>query len=367
MKAIINHIIDIKLSSDYQYIIGSQLIENLSKHVGIRHDQKILILSDQNVWSLYGAKIDSGFSLHASEVVQLVIPAGEASKNISHLELILETLAKHQFQKTDVILGVGGGMICDIAAMAAGLYMRGISHILLATSTLAAIDAAVGGKTAINLSSGKNLAGLFKQPARVLVDIEAFDSLPDRMFNEGLVEALKLTYVFNRNMLALFKKDLREDKKALVELIYQSVQGKFQVVKADEFDQGLRQILNFGHTLGHALEQANNYKLLHGEAVAIGMLYMTKLSEEKGILSKDLPIELKRQFGQLSPSQLLVDIFNSYHLPTDINIKFEELENFILLDKKNKEDFLSLIMLEELGKAKIVQLAQNQLWSYLEL
>lgn len=368
MKAVINQIIDIKLSSNYQYILGESIIESLRDHIGIRHDQKILLLSDNIVWDLYGAKIENSFSLHPAKVEKVILDSGEEEKNFTNLYRILEKLAERGFTKTDVLVAIGGGVIGDIGGLAAALYMRGIAHVMVPTTTLAAIDSSVGGKTAVNLPQGKNLVGAFKQPSRVICDVNCFDTLSDRIFNEGLAEALKMAFINDYAMLNLFDKNLRIDKACLQELIAQAVKGKYNKVKNDEFDKGVRQQLNFGHTLAHAIEQLSNYEVRHGEAVAIGMLYMTKLSERKGLLDQSIQNKrLKEKFGDISPSQLLEKILISLNLPIELQYTYGDLQKYLLLDKKNQENSLNLIMLEDLGKAKIINVEKDKLGEYLEL
>ena len=366
MKAIINQIIDIKLSSNYQYIIGEQILENLYDHIGVRHDQKVLILSDEIVWKLYGMKIDNSFSSHKEKVERLILDFGEKEKNFCNLSKILTTLAKNSFRKTDVILAIGGGVICDIGGLAAGLYMRGIPHVLVPTTTLSAIDASVGGKTAINLDEGKNLVGMFKQPSRVICDIGAFESLSDRIFYEGIVEAVKIAFINTPAMLNLFEGDLRRQKDCLFEIIIQSIKGKYYKIKNDEFDKDSRMQLNYGHTLGHALEKLTSYELRHGEAVAIGMVHMTKLAEDKGILPKKIiNKEIVRNFGDLSPSELMIKIFKNYRIPYEYKFSYEEIEDFLLLDKKNRSDSIKLILLENMGHAFIHKVTLEELREFL--
>lgn len=368
MKAVINRILDIKLSSNYQYILGENLMENLRDHIGVRHDQKVFLLSDEIVWKLYGMKIDNSFSAHPSKVVSHIIEMGEDQKNFKNLNDILEKLAEEGFTKTDVLVAIGGGVIGDLGGLAAGLYMRGIDHVIVPTTTLAAVDSSVGGKTAINLDKGKNLAGMFKQPSRIVCDINCFETLNDRIFNEGLVEAVKIAYIYDYTLLNILTKDLRKDKGALYEVIAQAVKGKYSKIKNDEFDLGERLHLNYGHTLGHAIERLSNYQIRHGEAVGLGMLYMTRLSEDKGMLSGKLPTtRMKQSFGDISPSHLLQNILETLNLPHEFNYTYEELQEYLVLDKKNRMNTYDLIMLEAMGKAVVVKVDEDDLKGYLSL
>lgn len=368
MKAIINQIIDIKLSKNYQFILGEQIIESLYEHIGLRFDQKVLIISDEIVWKLYGMKIDNSFSSHKEKVERFIINSGEKEKNSDNLFKILTTLAKNSFTKSDMILAVGGGVVCDLSGLAAGLYMRGMAHVLVPTTTLAAVDASVGGKTAINLDEGKNLVGIFKQPSRIVCDVDVFESLSDRIFYEGIVEAIKIAFINSPAMIGLFDKDLRNNKACLYEIISQSIKGKYHKIKNDEFDQNSRKELNFGHTIGHALEKLSDYKLRHGEAVAIGMLFMTNLSEKRGYISKKLQNkDLIRKYGDIKVSELLIKILKKHHLPYEFNFDYEEIKDYLLVDKKNFNDRISLIMLKSLGEAFIKDIKIKDLKEFLDL
>lgn len=368
MKAIINQIIDIKLSSNYQFILGEQIIENLYDHIGLRFDQKVLIISDEIVWKLYGMKIDNSFSSHKQLVEKFIINFGEKEKNFDNLFKILTTLAKNSFTKTDMILAIGGGVVCDLSGLAAGLYMRGISHVLVPTTTLAAVDASVGGKTAINLEEGKNLVGLFKQPSRVVCDIDVFETLNDRIFYEGIVESIKMAFINTPAMISLLDNDLRNNKACLYEIIAQSIKGKYYKVKNDEFDKNSRMQLNFGHTIAHALEKLSAYELRHGEAVAIGMVFMTRLSEKKGYLSEKLPNkDLIRKYGDIKTSELLIKILKRHQLPYEFNFTYDEIKDYLLVDKKNFDDRLRLIMLKSLGNAFIKDIEVKALKEFLDL
>ena len=368
MKAIINQIIDIRLSTNYQFILGEQILENLYDHIGLRHDQKVLIISDEIIWKLYGMKIDNSFSSHNQLVEKLIFNFGEKEKSIDNLSKILSTLAENSFTKTDMILAIGGGVICDMSGLAAGLYMRGMPHVLVPTTTLAALDASIGGKTAINLDQGKNLVGIFKQPSRVICDIDAFETLSDRIFYEGIAEAIKMAMINTPAMISLFDKNLRRDKACLYEVISQSIKAKYFKVKNDEFDQDSRMQLNFGHTLAHALEKLSAYELRHGEAVAIGMVFMVKLSEKRGYLKGKLPNKaLIRRFGDVPVSQMLIEILKENNLPYEFNFTYEEIEEFLLVDKKNYDDRIKLILLKSLGHAFMKDVKIKNLREFLDL
>ena len=365
MKTIIKEIIDINLSSSYEYIIGFNILENIQKHIGVRPEQAVLIITDEKVWGLYGDKINNSFFYGPNRVEKFVLKEGEDQKNLQNFYAILEYLADKNFGQSDLILAIGGGVVGDISGLAAALYMRGMNHVYVATTTLAAVDSSVGGKTAVNLSQGKNLVGAFKQPKRVLCDIDAFDSLSDRNFYEGMVEALKMGFITDEKLIPLFKCDLRKNKDCLIEIIKRSVLAKYRIVEKDEYDKAIRQILNFGHTIGHAIEQASAYELRHGEAVAKGMVYMTSLSEKKGLLSDKLPRVIEEVFGKKTPLSILREILSSFNIDLEINYTYDQLEKYILMDKKQRQNSINLIMLESIGKATIKNVSIDKLQEYL--
>ncbi|NLW52888.1 MAG: 3-dehydroquinate synthase [Tissierellia bacterium] len=368
MRAIIREIIDINLSTNYEYIIGEHLLQNLRYHMGIRHDQKIMIISDEVVWNIYGDMIDSSFKDVNNKVCRTILKPGEDQKNLENLTMILENLANERFIHSDVILAIGGGVIGDISGLAAGLYMRGISHVYVPTTTLAAIDSSVGGKTAVNLTHGKNMVGLFKQPSRVLCDVSAFETLSDRIFNEGIAEAIKIGFIYDIKILPLLSESLREDKSRLIEVIKRAVRAKYRVVQQDEYDKSIRHILNYGHTLAHAIEQKSNYELRHGEAVSIGLMFMTELSERLGYVKKSENFRyILENFGDISATQLLKNLLDIHNLPTTTIYKYDDLESFFMVDKKQNLDSIDLVLLEEIGKATIKNVLLKDLRGFLQI
>lgn len=371
MKAIIKEIININLSTSYQYILGENLLENLEDHIGLRTGQSLFLIIDEKVNGIYGSKIDSGFlnlkNNNNRKLVKYILKSGEEQKNFSNLEAILNKLADHGFIQTDLILGIGGGVVGDITGLAAGLYMRGMDHAFVATTTLSAVDSSVGGKTAINLGFGKNLVGMFKQPSRVLCDIGTFDSLDKRTFNEGLVEAFKMGLIRDKILIKLFDKDLSKDKKRLTEVIKRSVVAKYHIVKNDEKDQNIRRILNFGHTLGHAIEQKSNYQIKHGEAVAIGIKYMVNLAIKEGILKDQISDwEIKQKFQLDKVSELVDKVFSIMEIDLKLDYSIQDLMEFMTLDKKIDDNDISLVFMDKIGSAILKSVKVKKLEGYLE-
>lgn len=366
MKTSIYKIINIDLSKQYQFILGKNLIFDIANHINLKTNQKVLIVSDEVVWSIYGMMVDASFSNFKNNVFTHILKPGEVEKNYKNLFDILNKLGKNGFSKTDLILSIGGGVIGDISGLASGLYQRGIYHVMVATTVLSAVDSSVGGKTAINLDCGKNMVGMINQPNRVICDISVFNTLSDRLFYEGIVESIKYAMIYDPSMLELFNNDVRNPK-YIYQIIDRSVTSKYNIVKMDEYDDGIRKILNFGHTLGHAIEILSGFNLRHGEAVGIGMLIMTKLSEKLGYLKNGFDREgkINRLLNGKMPGEYLKSLLNKYGLPTELSYGIGDLMQYISVDKKIREDYISLILLENLGKARIENIAKDELEVFL--
>lgn len=368
MKANIYDIINLELSSKYQFILGRGILSELVKYINLKNNQKVMMIVDECVWDLYKDVINTSFFDIKNEVFFYIVKSGEDSKNYENVILILEMLAEKGFNKSDMILSIGGGVVGDLSGFISSIYQRGINHTMVATTVLAAVDSSVGGKTAINLKYGKNLVGSFYQPSRVICDVEVFKSLSDRIFYEGVAESIKYAMIYDADMIHLFEGNIRESHK-ICEIISKSVKIKYDVVKNDEKDQGIRQILNFGHTIAHALEQASNYELRHGEAVSIGMYYMCRISEKyENIENKSFQnIKTIKLLKNRKISSVLVEILKRYNLPYTFKFNFDEILKYILLDKKIRDGYISIILLSSLGKAKIEKVNVLNLREFLYL
>lgn len=264
----------------------------------------VLIVSDSNVDGLYGHRIESDMKAEDLSVFRFVFPAGEKSKNLATVERICCECAERGFDRSSVIVALGGGVVGDVAGFAAAVYSRGIRHVQVPTSLLAMVDSSVGGKTAVNLPQGKNLVGAFHQPAAVVIDLQALSTLPVREYRAGLAEVVKYGVIRSADFFGRLERDAdavaNRDEETLRDVVAECCRIKADVVGIDEREGGVRAILNFGHTLGHAIEAASAYEWLHGEAVAAGMIYAALLSErERGFARRDtLRIaRLLRRFG----------------------------------------------------------------------
>lgn len=334
----------VKTSKIYKIIIERGCINQIGAHTKplFKPGSKAFIISDTNVFPLYGAHAAASLQTAGFSTATFIFPAGELSKRFSAIEEMYAALAKSGLTRGDFIVALGGGVTGDMAGFAAATYLRGIPFIQVPTSLLAQIDSSVGGKTAVDLPQGKNLVGAFHQPCLVLIDPDTLGTLPPRYFSDGMGEAIKCGCIRSRQLFDLIcKEDIHQN---IEQLIYRCVDIKRVVVEHDEFDTGERMILNFGHTFGHALEKLHHFgKLSHGEAVGIGMVMMAKCGEGAGITkagtTDEITIALKK-----------------YGLPVEDNMPINEILAATALDKKRSGGMIGLIMLKEIGDGFVDQI-----------
>ena len=281
----------------YDIEIGRNVdvIDGLTRVAGGR----VLIVSDSNVDPLYGAGIQQQLEQASCEVSRAVVSAGEPSKSVAALGSLWEQAVEAGLDRHSCIVALGGGVVGDLAGFLAASYLRGVDFVQVPTSLLAMVDSSVGGKTGINLPQGKNLVGAFYQPLRVAVDLAVLETLADREYRSGLAEVIKYGVIRDADLFVYLESHvdaiLAKDDDALSHIVARSCEIKAEVVAADEREGGLRAILNYGHTLGHAIEQAEGYGAwLHGEAISIGMAYAADLSVEAHGLSAEDADRIKR-------------------------------------------------------------------------
>lgn len=331
--------------NSYPIYIKQKILDEILTYVqSIYQGKKIIIISDDNVYPYYGNKITQLLSSEY-EVSHILVPHGESSKSFSILPSIYRALLQYKITRTDMIITLGGGVVGDLAGFVASTYLRGVPLIQIPTSLLAQVDSSVGGKVAVDLPEGKNLVGAFYHPKMVLIDPLTLQTLNKRYINDGMGEVIKYGCINSPQLFNKLSKyesfqDLYQD---IDEIIYHCIKCKQRVIEKDEFDFADRLILNFGHTLGHAIEQYYNYeKYSHGEAVAIGMVQLTLLSESLGLSAKGTSDKLKK-------------VIQKYHLPHKSNLKTSLLLEAISLDKKNVNKKLSIVLLKEIGNSFIHQ------------
>lgn len=306
---------------------------------------RIHIVSDSTVAPLYLQKLEQQFTL---PVTHTVIPAGEEHKRLSTVEGIYHDLLASGMTRKDLIIALGGGVVGDITGFAAATFLRGVSLCQIPTTLLAQVDSSVGGKTGVDMPEGKNLVGAFYQPRLVLIDPAVLATLPDQTFADGMAEVIKYGYISNREILDMVSAP--DYKKNIERIICECVRIKRDVVTIDEHDTGLRMILNFGHTIGHAAEKLGNYvDLTHGQAVAVGMVAAMRLSAMLG--NEDL-------------SERLIGILEHIGLPTELKYGREDIYRSLLSDKKKFGATVNFILVREPGRAEITPIGAEKLHEY---
>lgn len=310
--------VKVKTHTEYDVLIGKNILETSGELIkNVKGLCKAAIISDDKVFALYGDTVRKSLEKSGFEVFDFVFPNGEVSKNIFTYGSILEFLAQSKITRSDIIIALGGGVVGDIAGFCAATYLRGIDFVQIPTSLLAAVDSSVGGKTAIDLAAGKNLAGAFHQPILVICDTGTFLTLDERQLSCGFAEVIKYAILCDKELFCmLMSSDFQIDM-----IVQRCISIKRDIVESDEFDNGKRKLLNLGHTLGHAVEKHSNYSLTHGEAVAVGMVMICRLSEVCG-------------FAKESISEKLKEILLKYSLPVEYKIEASDLLSICAGDKK---------------------------------
>lgn len=315
---------------------------------------RAVVVSDDNVYPHYGKIVEQSLENAGFEVSPaFVFPHGESSKNMTTLEKLLNHTAECALTRTDVLFALGGGVVGDLTGFAAAVYLRGIRYVQIPTSILAASDSSVGGKTAVDLSSGKNQAGAFHEPSAVVFDPSVLKTLSPLYFADGMAEVIKYGFINDLPLLTLLSE--RNADESMEEIISMCVRDKIDVVSRDLRDNGIRQCLNLGHTVGHAVEALSGYTIPHGHAVAIGMVVITRAFVCRG----ECPAETL---------SLLLSLLEKYDLPSEMPADFtpERLFEAALHDKKRRGDKITLVIPTGTGKSELVEYPTNELLSIIE-
>jgi len=333
-----------KKNDQYRIIIGQNSISKKNIMPLIKGHKKLLLISDTGVPKNIIKKVTSITKNH-SKVFTIILDQGEKSKSLSNFQSIINFLIDQKFDRSDGIIAVGGGVIGDISGFVSSTYLRGISFIQIPTTLLAQVDSSVGGKTAINIPAGKNLVGAFYNPKGVIIDTNVLHTLSSRELNAGLAEVIKYGLIQNKYLLSLLEKNvaaiLNRNHKIIEEVIFESIKTKAKIVTKDEKETGIRALLNFGHTFGHAIEAHGKYKkILHGEAVAKGMLIASKISMLEGLISVKELLKIK-------------NLLLSYHFDLSLNYHYMDLKPFIFRDKKVQKGNLNLVLLKGISQGII--------------
>jgi 3-dehydroquinate synthase len=298
------------------------------------------VLSNNTIWQYWGKYFNKIFKDQKSYLH--LIPDGERYKNIKTVSEIYEHLSLSGATRNTALIAVGGGVIGDLGGFVASTYHRGIPLVHVPTTLLAQVDSSIGGKTGYNLKTGKNIVGTFYQPAFIFVDTNFLNTLPDREFLSGMAEVIKSALIKDGVFFEYLEKNrekiLKRDNRALMHVVKTAEKIKIGVVERDERESGERAILNFGHTIGHAIERYKNWKISHGEAVAIGMCYAAALSLKKGYITE-------LAYNRIN------SLIKNFGLPTSFKIAFEKLEKLIYYDKKRREKDVEWVLLKDIGHA----------------
>ena len=344
--------ISVTASNPYSVLISSGLIYNAGKYITeICNSEQAVIISDSDVWPLYGEQLVQSLQCSGLQVLRYVFPAGEQSKNIETYISILNFLAENRITRSDMVIALGGGVVGDITGFVAATYLRGIAYVQIPTSLLAMVDSSVGGKTAIDLPVGKNLVGAFYQPKLVLCDIDALQTLSSEIFRDGCAEVIKYGILYDADLFAhLATNGLAFDRETV---ITRCIELKRDVVAEDEYDTGARQKLNLGHTFGHAVETLSHFSLSHGKSVAIGISIVARAAFHLNLCSKETV-------------EQILQVLETFGLPCSTHNTAHELCQASLTDKKRFGANVNLIVPKQIGCCDVCITPVNQLESFIE-
>ena len=344
--------IKVSTSKEYDVIVGENLIQDIGIYLpSCLKSNKIAIISDSNVWPLYGSLLEKQLGSITCSVCSFVFPAGEASKNTNTYFAILTFLAENHITRSDCLIALGGGVTGDMTGFAAATFLRGVAYIQIPTSLLAMVDSSVGGKTAIDLPAGKNLVGAFYQPQLVLCDIGVLNTLPKDYFLDGCAEVIKYSILYDTELFAHLETSGVEFDREYV--ISRCIALKRDVVSEDEFDTGSRQKLNLGHTIGHAVESYSNFTISHGRAVSIGIAIITRAAVNMGLCAAKTHARI-------------CQVLNQFCLPINTEYSAAILAQIAQSDKKRSGNVLNLIIPCEIGTCVIHPICISQFESIIE-
>jgi len=336
----------------YDIFIERGIFKEVGEYISkIYKNKKIVVVTDTNVDELYGDKLLKNLEDSGYVAKKVVFNAGEENKNFDTLTEVYEKIIDSGIKRGDLLVAFGGGVVGDLAGFAASTIYRGMDFVQIPTTLLAQVDSSVGGKVAVDTSRGKNLVGSFYQPKMVIIDPELLKTLEEREVRSGMAEVIKYGAIYDNEFFEYLqgKQNLESTMLDIEKSIKRCCEIKAKIVEIDELDLGLRMILNFGHTLGHAIEKYYNYtKYTHGEAISIGMYEIARLGEKLGIT-------------KVGETKKIKQILEKYNLPIEDKVKLEELIEIIKTDKKNISGVLNFIFLSEMGKVEIKKVAEEEI------
>ena len=344
--------IDVKASTNSSVLVGENILSSIGqKLLGLkRPGTKVAIISDDNVFPLYGEMVTDSLKSAGFIPVSYTFAHGESSKNLQTYANVLSFLAKERITRSDILVALGGGVVGDLTGFCAASFLRGIPFVQIPTTILAAVDSSVGGKTAVDLPEGKNLVGAFHQPSLVLCDTKTFSTLDARQVACGYAEIIKYGVMCDEELFA----SLENRCLTMEEIITRCVEIKRDVVEMDEFDTGERKKLNLGHTIGHAIEILNDFSLNHGEAVACGMVAMAHIAENSGFVMERI-------------SDRLIPLLNAYGLPSCCPNHAMEIFSVAASDKKTEGSRITLVIPTKIGDCMLKTVSLQEFSEMLSL
>lgn len=344
--------VSVTASRNYSILIASGLLLQLGDQVAaLGKIQTVALVSETNVYPLYGKQAEDSLRQAGLNVVSFVFPEGESSKNANVYLELLNFLAKNRLTRTDALVALGGGVVGDLTGFAAATFLRGIRFVQVPTTLLAAVDSSVGGKTAIDLEVGKNLVGAFWQPSLVLCDTDTLNTLPREIFLDGCAEVIKYAILYDKDFFHYLASTGPDFDKAYV--IERCVTMKRDVVARDEFDNGERRLLNLGHTVGHGVEAKSNFTLSHGKSVAIGTAIVARSAVNYQLLSPECATKIEK-------------ILRDFCLPVRTKDSAKELASFALSDKKRTGGTVSLVVPRAIGRCEILSTPVEELENFIQ-
>ena len=344
--------VEVKASKEYSVLIGGGLYAQSGQRIMEACGGQIAaIVTDDVVNGLYADTVEQSLKTAGYKTARFVFPNGEQSKNTDTYISLLTALTEANLTRSDVVVALGGGVVGDMAGFAAATYLRGVALAQMPTTLLAMVDSSVGGKTAVDLPAGKNLVGAFYQPNIVICDIDTLQTLPEDIFRDGCAEMIKHGVILSAELFDMLKEPIQN---RMDEIIFRNVTIKRDIVEADEKEKGIRQVLNFGHTIGHGIEKHSNYGISHGSAVAIGMVIAARGAWRKGICDESCYREI-------------AEAVERYGLPRETDIPSELLIEAASFDKKRSGQNITLILPERIGKCTPMNFSLDELAEFIRL
>ena len=347
------HTVSVKTGKPYEVLIDSGLLHQAGKLIArVISPCRAAVITDDTVDALYGEKVQESLQKSGFNVCRTHFPHGEAHKNLHTYMQLMDFLCENQITRSDIIVALGGGVVGDTAGFAAATYLRGVRFVQIPTTLLAMVDSSVGGKTAVDLPHGKNLCGAFWQPSLVICDTDTLKTLPGQTYIDGLAECIKHGVLKDESLFDLLAaQDAREN---INEIVARNVAIKAEYVMQDERDTGLRQQLNLGHTLGHAVEKLSNFSTTHGQAVAVGMVYAARIAEKLNLCDASVPVRIEQALRHVG-------------LPVSAPYSAQDIARVALGDKKRMGNVIHMVLPQKIGACCLHDVSIDTLQSIISL